>query len=53
MPEKRFAFRVSKELHRAAKIKAAMTDRTIADVCREALEKWVKEDSPEEQPKKP
>ena len=46
--EKKVIARVPDELHRAAKIKAAITGRPVSEVIREALEKWVKDSPPEE-----
>jgi predicted DNA binding CopG/RHH family protein len=42
--EKKLAVRLPDELHKAAKIKAAVTGKPIAEVVREALEEWVGED---------
>lgn len=41
---KRIAVKLPDELHRAVKIRAAVTGKTIAEVVREALEEWVGED---------
>lgn len=40
---KKIMVRVTPELYRKAKIKSAKTDRPMAGVCREALQKWVEE----------
>ncbi len=47
--------RLSAELHRAAKIQAAKTGIPMAEICRQALEKWVAEDElpQQEQPEEP
>ncbi len=37
---------VDEELHRAAKVKAAMTGKPMAEVMREALQRWVQDDQP-------
>jgi len=39
--EKSFRFTLNDKLHIAAKIKAARTGTTMADVCRKALQNWV------------
>ena len=44
---------VPKELKRKAKIKAIEQDTSVSAVVREALRRWLEEDQPEEQPKKP
>lgn len=41
--EKRITVKVSEELHRLVKIKAAMVGKSVSDVLREYLEHWVKE----------
>ena len=41
---------VPEDLHKAAKIKAAKTGVSIAEICRRALTEWVKDDEAEEQP---
>jgi len=51
--KKRVNVVLPEELHRKAKVKAALTGKSMAEVMREALEKWVEGDPPEEPPKKP
>ena len=46
--EKRITVRVSEGLHRKVKAKAALIGRSVSDVVREYLEKWVEEPLPEE-----
>jgi len=45
--EKKVIARVPDELHKAAKIKAAITGRPVSEVIREALERWVKDHPPD------
>jgi predicted DNA binding CopG/RHH family protein len=42
--EKRLTIRLPEELHKAAKIRAAVTGKPVSEVLREALEEWVGED---------
>jgi len=51
--KKRVNVVLPEELHRKAKVKAALTGKSMAEVMREALEKWVGGDPPGEPPKKP
>lgn len=37
---------ISEQLHTRAKIKSAVTGKSMTDVCREALERWVDEELP-------
>ena len=46
---KRLTFTLPDELHRKAKIKAAQTGVSIAEICRRALAEWVKDDEEKEQ----
>lgn len=47
MSKKKIVVTVDEELHRKAKIKAAKTGKPMAEVIREALEKWAEnEDDP-------
>ena len=46
MPKKSIRVEIDDELHRKCKIKSAVTGKTVADVCREALHKWVNQDHP-------
>lgn len=46
MKQKKVIILVPEDLHRAARIKAAITGIPVARVCREALQKWVAEDAP-------
>jgi predicted DNA binding CopG/RHH family protein len=41
--EKRITVKVSEELHRRVKIKAAMVGKSVSDILREYLESWVEE----------
>lgn len=41
--EKRITVKVSEELHRRVKIKAAMVGKSVSDVLREYLDSWVEE----------
>ena len=41
--EKRITVKVSENLHRKVKVKAAMMGKSISDVLREYLEEWVEE----------
>ena len=45
--EKRITVKVSHNLHRKVKVKAAMIGKSISDVLREYLEAWVEEPLPE------
>ena len=40
--EKRVIARVPDDLHKAAKVKAALTGRPVSEIIREALEEWTK-----------
>ena len=46
MPKKSFRVEVDERLHRKCKMKSAATGKTVTDVCREALTKWVDKDHP-------
>ena len=46
--ERQFTVRLPAQLHRRARIKSVITGRPIADVVREALQRWVDEPVPEE-----
>jgi len=50
--EKRLTVRIPEDLHRKARVKCAETGRTLSEVVRDALRKWV-EDSPEQPEDKP
>lgn len=39
--EKSLRIRLSEDLHRAAKVKAAKTGTPMAEICRRALRDWV------------
>ena len=45
---KKLTVMIPQELHIAAKVKAAKTGVSMAEVCRQALAKWVQEDEEEE-----
>jgi plasmid stability protein len=50
---KRITVKVSEELHRKVKIKAAVVGKSVSDVLREYLEAWVEEDPPKSEEKEP
>ena len=41
--ETRIAIRIPKKLHISVKVKAAQEDRTVSDVVRELLQRWLEE----------
>lgn len=45
--EKRITVKVSEDLHRKVKVKAAMVGKSISDILREYLETWLEEPLPE------
>ncbi|MBC8445668.1 MAG: hypothetical protein H8D74_00565 [Chloroflexi bacterium] len=54
--EKSLRIRLPDKLHRAAKIKAAINNTTMAEICRRALAEWVESDPPtpvQQEQKKP
>jgi predicted HicB family RNase H-like nuclease len=51
--EHKMTIRIPKELHKAAKVKAAQVDRPLSAVVRELLEKWLEEDPPKSEEKEP
>jgi hypothetical protein len=44
----RLSVMLDRHLHREAKVKAALTGKPMAEVMREALQRWVNEDTPPE-----
>ncbi len=52
MDYKRVNVLLSEDLHRKAKVKAAVTGKPMAEVMREALRKWVERDDPPEEKEK-
>lgn len=46
---KRITVKVTEELHRKVRVKAAMLGKPISDVVRDYLETWAEEDPPEEE----
>ena len=50
---KRITVKVSDELHRKVKIKAATLGKTVSDVVREYLEAWAEDPPPEESSEEP
>jgi len=53
MTERRITIRVPDDLHRKARIKAAVTGRSVSDVLRDALQKWVEEDDQQQETNEP
>jgi len=49
--EKRIFVRLPKELHIAVKVKAAKEDKTVSEVVRELLRRWVEEEQEKPPPK--
>jgi predicted DNA binding CopG/RHH family protein len=52
MDDRKTTIRLSENLHRRVKAKAALLGTTITAVVREYLERWVEEDLPEEPEKR-
>jgi predicted HicB family RNase H-like nuclease len=50
--EARLTVVVDRKLHRKAKVKAAVTGKPMAEVMREALQRWVEEDELSEEEKR-
>lgn len=49
MGERRTTIRLPEDLHRRAKAKAALQDTTITSVVKACLERWLAEESPEQE----
>lgn len=49
----RLTVQLDRELHRKARVKSALTGKPMAEVMREALKRWVEEEPPKEELKKP
>jgi len=46
MAKKSIRVEIDEGLHTRAKMKSAVTGKTLADVCREAIQRWVDEEFP-------
>jgi len=45
--DKQVNFRITRDLHKQARIKAAQEGRPLSEVLREIIEKWTREKSPQ------